>query len=61
MEEQNDNKQVQLSIDAKYGIVTGLLLELAGYVLLFYFNWRLACGIFLVNWGRNVLKRWGVL
>ena len=36
--------------------ILALVLVLAGYVILFYVNWQVGLGVFLVHWSINLGK-----
>jgi hypothetical protein len=63
MDEDNiDNKKPQLkkgSMSFNEALITGSLLELAGYVIIFSVSWKLGVGFFLYQWGKQVIRSLG--
>jgi hypothetical protein len=37
--------------------ISGLFLTLAGYTVLVAFDWRVAVGVFLLDWGKRCIEK----
>lgn len=56
MEEQNTNPVLQPKAVLQI-LITALLLELAGFIVIGFQNWRIMVGCFLLYWGQNIINR----